>query len=158
MSVTISSDVLPILTLVWQPVAFSNGVTQSTFGSVDPSSAEPAQAMMFSWPSPAPTAFWTGSFGALSPQPPLEPPLSLLLPHAATPNAATQATTAAHRPLVLMLPPDLGNRPRSRRSVADSTRRAPSARAARARPQTSSRGSGERPEALRPRRARRRSG
>ena len=38
-NVTISSDVLPILTLTWQPVCFSNGVTQSTFGSVEPSSA-----------------------------------------------------------------------------------------------------------------------
>ena len=38
-SVTISSEVLPILTLTWQPVFFSNGVTQSTFGSVEPSSA-----------------------------------------------------------------------------------------------------------------------
>jgi hypothetical protein len=35
---TISSEVLPIFTLTWQPVFFSNGVTQSTFGSVDPSS------------------------------------------------------------------------------------------------------------------------
>src|SRR5216117_269643 len=115
--------------------------------------------MMFSWPSPCPIDFWTGSFGGFSPLPLLAlPPLLLLLPHAATPNAARQATTAAHRLLVLMLPPDLGDRPRSRRSAADATRRAPSARVARARPQTTSRGSGGRPEALHPRRARRRSG
>ena len=37
-SCTISSEVLPILTLTWQPVSFSKSVTQSTFGSVDPSS------------------------------------------------------------------------------------------------------------------------
>src|SRR3954447_22164109 len=158
-SVTISSEVLPILTLVWQPVAFSNGVTQSTFGSVEPSSAYPAQAMMFSCPSPWPTVFCSGSFGAVSPLPLVlpAPPLSLL-PHAATPNAAIQATSAAHRPFVLMLPPDLGDRPRSRTSAPDATRRAPSDRGPRARPRTSSRGSGGRPEALHRRRAPRRSG
>ena len=37
-SVTISSDVLPILTLTWQPVCCSKSETQSTFGSVEPSS------------------------------------------------------------------------------------------------------------------------
>ena len=37
-SVTISSDVLPTLVLTWQPVSFSKSVTQSTFGSVLPSS------------------------------------------------------------------------------------------------------------------------
>ena len=37
-SVTISSDVLPSFTLTWQPVSFSKSVTQSTFGSVEPSS------------------------------------------------------------------------------------------------------------------------
>jgi len=37
-SVTISSEVLPILTLTWQPVSFSKSDTQSTFGSVEPSS------------------------------------------------------------------------------------------------------------------------
>ena len=36
--VTISSEVLPTFTFTWQPVSFSNGVTQSTFGSVEPSS------------------------------------------------------------------------------------------------------------------------
>ena len=39
MRVTISSDVLPILTFTLQPVSFVNGVTQSTFGSVEPFSA-----------------------------------------------------------------------------------------------------------------------
>ncbi len=37
-SVTISSEVLPIFTLTLQPVSFSKSVTQSTFGSVEPSS------------------------------------------------------------------------------------------------------------------------
>ena len=37
-SVTISSEVLPTLTLTWQPVCFSKSDTQSTFGSVEPSS------------------------------------------------------------------------------------------------------------------------
>ena len=35
-SVTISSEVLPTVTLTLQPVFFSKGVTQSTFGSVEP--------------------------------------------------------------------------------------------------------------------------
>src|SRR5512133_457726 len=116
--------------------------------------------MMLSCPSPWPIDFCTGSFGGFSPLPLFAlvlPPLSLL-PHAATPNAAIQATTAAQSPFVLMLPPDLGDRPRSRTSVPDATRRAPCARDPRARPQTSSRGSGGRPEALHPRRAPRRSG
>ena len=34
-----SSEVGAVLTLTWQPVASSNGVTQSTAGSVEPSSA-----------------------------------------------------------------------------------------------------------------------
>src|SRR6476469_2757314 len=112
--------------------------------------------MMFSCPSPGPIDFWTGSLGGLSPLPlALLPPLSLLLPH-----AAMQATTAAHRPFVLMLPPDLllGDPLRPRTSVPDATRRAPSARDPRGRPRTSSRGSAGRPEALHPHRARRRSG
>ena len=37
-SCTISSEVLPILMLTWQPVCLSNPVTQSTLGSVEPSS------------------------------------------------------------------------------------------------------------------------
>ena len=37
-SVTISSDVLPSFTLTWQPVSCSKSDTQSTFGSVEPSS------------------------------------------------------------------------------------------------------------------------
>ena len=54
-SVTISSEVAPTLMLTWQPVASSNGVTQSTFGSVVPSSTYPAQATKLTWPSPAPS-------------------------------------------------------------------------------------------------------
>jgi hypothetical protein len=38
-SCTISSELLPVLTFTLQPVASSNGVTQSTDGSVEPSSA-----------------------------------------------------------------------------------------------------------------------
>ena len=51
---TISSEVPNVLTLTWQPVSFSNGVTQSTVGSVEPSSAYPAQATMLTWPSRVP--------------------------------------------------------------------------------------------------------
>ncbi len=38
MSVTISSDVLPIFTFTLQPVSASKSLTQSTAGSVEPSS------------------------------------------------------------------------------------------------------------------------
>ena len=38
-SVNASSEVLKSLTVALQPVAFSNGVTQSTFGSFLPDSA-----------------------------------------------------------------------------------------------------------------------
>jgi hypothetical protein len=38
MSVTISSEVAPILLFTWQPVVFSKSVTQSTAGSFEPSS------------------------------------------------------------------------------------------------------------------------
>ena len=36
---TASSEVSKYFTLAWHPVCFSNGVTQSTLGSVEPSSA-----------------------------------------------------------------------------------------------------------------------
>src|SRR5690242_19933826 len=112
--------------------------------------------MMFSWPSPWPIDFATGSLGGFDPLlfPPLVlPPLFALLPPAAMPTMA-----AAHKPFVLMLPPGLGDPPRSRRSVRDATRHAPSGRDPRARPQTWFRGSDGRPEALHLRRAPRRSG
>jgi hypothetical protein len=38
-SVTISSEVVPTFAFTWQPVFFSKSVTQSTLGSVVPSSA-----------------------------------------------------------------------------------------------------------------------
>src|SRR3954452_2779686 len=52
---TISSEVPAVLVLTLQPEACSNGWTQSTFGSFDPSSAYPAQATRLTWPSPAPS-------------------------------------------------------------------------------------------------------
>src|SRR5262245_37112716 len=64
-SCTISSDVLPTRTLTWQPVASSNGVTQSTSGSVEPSSTYPAHAIRLTSPSPSPS-----SVGAPSGTPP----------------------------------------------------------------------------------------
>src|SRR3984893_1171473 len=53
-SVTISSEVLAKLTLILQPVWVTNGVTQSTLGSVLPLSTYPVHATRFSAPSPAP--------------------------------------------------------------------------------------------------------
>ena len=47
-SVTISSEVLATLTLTAHPVCAVNGCTQSWVLSLEPSSAYPAQAMMFS--------------------------------------------------------------------------------------------------------------
>src|SRR5689334_12213235 len=75
---TISSDVLPIFTLTWQPVCFWNGCTQSTLGSFCPLSAYPAQAMMLSCPSPLPTDLAVGTSGtapaSADPELPLEHP------------------------------------------------------------------------------------
>src|SRR5215471_3741372 len=101
MSATISSDVLPILTLTLQPVCDSNGCTQSTLGSSEPSSAYPAQAMMLSAPSPAPTDFCTGTFGSFSP-----PDLELL--HAATRHSAAAIATAG-RVMIMLTPIDFTN-------------------------------------------------
>ena len=70
MSWTISSEVLPIFTLTWQPVSFSNGVTQSVSASLEPSSAYPAQVIRLSSPSPSPTEASGSSLGGSLPSPP----------------------------------------------------------------------------------------
>ena len=56
-SVTISSEVLATFAFTWHWVSCSNGVTQSTLLSVEPSSAYPGQTTMLSLPSPAPIEF-----------------------------------------------------------------------------------------------------
>src|SRR3954451_7388008 len=97
MSVTISSEVLPTLTLTWQPVCFSKSETQSTFGSVEPSSTYPAQAIRFTLPSPAPSLVGAfGPFGAFTP-PPLDEELSSP-PQATTPSDSTAAIANAAIP------------------------------------------------------------
>src|SRR6266496_4063396 len=88
---TISSDVLPILTFTLQPVCCSNGCTQSTFGSFWPLSAYPAQAMMFSAPSPLPTEVAIATLGGLRPCVP-EFDFELLHAAARAPTASTART------------------------------------------------------------------
>src|SRR3954447_19829440 len=64
---TASSEVPKYFTVAWQPVAFSNGVTQSVFGSLLPSSAYPGQARMDTAPSPLPSCWSMSIFGAVKP-------------------------------------------------------------------------------------------
>src|SRR3954471_13670942 len=90
--VTISSDVPAILVLTLQPVAFSNGWTQSTVLSFEPSSAYPAQATRLTWPSPAPRVCIADSFGGVKPASVPPPPLDVLL---LSPQPAANSETAA---------------------------------------------------------------
>src|SRR5436853_7535536 len=112
-SVTISSEVLATLTFVWQPVAFSNGLTQSTFGSVEPSSQYPAQQMTERCPSPGPTDDFTGTFGTLKAAAPDVDLLLLLLllllpPHADSVTAVASPVTRAQHVLPPHRVPPLG--------------------------------------------------
>src|SRR5215475_7969662 len=102
---TASSEVPNVLTVTWQPVAFSNGVTQSTFGSLLPSSAYPGQASTLTLPSPAPSLSILGRSGAVNPVVPAAPwsPESPEVPHAAATTArADNPTTAVSLGTVLM--------------------------------------------------------
>ena len=67
---TASSEVPNVLTVALQPVCFSNGVTQSTLGSLLPFSAYPGQARMETAPSPAPSLSSWAIFGGVKPDPP----------------------------------------------------------------------------------------
>src|SRR5215471_5022873 len=96
-SETISSELPAYFELIWQPVCFSNGFTQS-------GSRYPSQAIRLSWPSPLPIVFSTGMFavGTLCPAAPppwvLLPPLVwLLLPQPAAMTDATVSASAADR-------------------------------------------------------------
>src|SRR3954452_4294723 len=105
MSVTISSEVVATFAVVWQPVCFSNGLTQLTFGSVEPSSQYPAQQITESFPSPGPTDDFTGRLGTLKATAPpelAEPEDDLLLLELPQP-AATTATTVTSTSAVLDL-------------------------------------------------------
>src|SRR5437899_9946516 len=107
--VTISSEVLATLTFVWQPVAFSNGLTQSTFGSVEPSSQYPAQQMTERCPSPGPTDDFTGTFGTVkAAAPDVELLLLLLPPHADSVTAVASTVTRTSNVLLLIRVPPLG--------------------------------------------------
>src|SRR5512141_2379469 len=92
MRVTISSDVLPILTFTLHPVPFVNGVTQSPFGPVEPFSAYPAQARMLSSPSPAPTDVAAVPAGGAGRS--VLPALELPVVPPELPQAAASRTTA----------------------------------------------------------------
>src|SRR4051812_30216860 len=97
---TISSEVFPILLLTWQPVACSNGWTQSTFGSLLPSSAYPAQLTRFNCPSPCPRLCCMATLGSAGVPPAALPPPPPPPPQAASVSAARTATTAARlRPM-----------------------------------------------------------
>src|SRR6185436_15047935 len=96
-SVTISSEVLPTLLLTLQPVSFSKSDTQSTFGSVEPSSTYPAQEMMLTWPSPAPSWASLSIFGTEMPPGPL--PLSSPPPQPASTSTPAASTAVRTRPL-----------------------------------------------------------
>src|SRR5512139_75136 len=63
----ISSEVPATLVLTLHPVCFSNGCTQSTFLSLEPSSAYPAQATRLTCPSPAPSDCSAGILGTVKP-------------------------------------------------------------------------------------------
>src|SRR3954462_15915370 len=95
MRLTASSEVPKYFTVVWQPVPFSNGVTQSVFGSLVPSSAYPGQARTLTAPSLVPSDFAIATSGALKPLlPVLSPSLPLLpQPAAVTSTAAVAATS-----------------------------------------------------------------
>src|SRR3954454_473344 len=95
MRLTASSEVPKYLTVVWQPVAFSNGVTQSVFGSLVPSSAYPGQARTLTAPSLVPSFLAIGTSGALKPVLPavLSPSLLPPQPTAVSSTAAVAATS-----------------------------------------------------------------
>ncbi len=95
-SVSASSDVSATVTFTLHPLACSNGVTQSTFGSVEPFSTYPARATSSSVPSPSPScssaaifggpsAFFSGFFSS--------PPVH---PDAATISAVEAASNVQH--------------------------------------------------------------
>src|SRR5262245_19956577 len=89
MSWTISSDEFPILTLTWQPVVFSKSVTQSTFGSFEPSSTYPAHATRLTCPSPGPRVFKALSFGGR------RPPVADVVPPLSSPPQPAATRTSA---------------------------------------------------------------
>src|SRR6478609_4501042 len=90
----ISSEVFATCTFAVQPVLVSNGVTQSTLGSVEPFSAYPGQARMLTAASPAPMLEGTLVVGGAE-------PLSELDPHPDRASAAI-APTDAHRAKTLV--------------------------------------------------------
>src|SRR4051794_18393340 len=98
MRFTISSDVPAILVLTLHPVCFSNGWTQSTVLSLEPSSAYPAQATSLTGPPPCPGDAWASILGGLKPAAALPPVLDLsLLPPQPAASSETAATATSAR-------------------------------------------------------------
>src|SRR5690242_9431374 len=89
MSWTASSEVPKYFTLALQPVCCSNGVTQSTFGSLEPSSAYPGHARMFTEPSIVPIFCCMGTSGTV------KPPAVVVPDDDDEPQPATRARAAA---------------------------------------------------------------
>src|SRR3954452_22687811 len=115
MRLTASSEVPKYLTVVWQPVAFSNGVTQSVFGSLVPSSAYPGHARMLTAPSLVPSFLAIGTSGAVKPAalfvPPLsddEPQLVTASARAPTVETAAMARRAGWMGVLMRIPPGYG--------------------------------------------------
>src|SRR6478609_351643 len=88
MSVTASSEVPNGLKLTLHWVSCSNGCTQSTAGSLLPSSTYPGHPRMDSWPSPGPISVLVGCADCEEPDPPLVPQ-----PDSMSAAAATTPTT-----------------------------------------------------------------
>src|SRR3954471_513556 len=94
MSVTASSEVPKGLKLTLHWVSCSNGCTQSTAGSLLPSSAYPGHPRMDSWPSPVPISVLVAWADGEAPDPPL-------VPHADSARAAAVTTPTTREALVL---------------------------------------------------------
>src|SRR6185436_6361915 len=90
---TASSEVPKVLTVTLQPDSFSKSLTQSTLGSLLPSSTYPGHARTLTSPSGVPSLSRAVRFGTLNPPPAAEEPLDELDP---PPQAARTRVATAH--------------------------------------------------------------
>src|SRR6476661_2614187 len=101
---TASSEVPNVLTVTWQPDSFSKSLTQSTLGSLLPSSTYPGHASTLTLPSGVPSLARGLRSGTLNPPAPVEVVVPPEPPQAARATAATAVRTVIRRlVLVLML-------------------------------------------------------
>src|SRR6476661_9192432 len=98
---TASSEVPNVLTVTWQPDSFSKSLTQSTLGSLLPSSTYPGHASTLTFPSGVPSLARGLRSGTLNPPAPVEVVVPPEPPQAARASAARAAT--AVRAVVLRL-------------------------------------------------------